>query len=228
VQQQQQVQEQPSGYVRSRTHDPRTVAFFAEGESSSGCGEAKPPIRKSFSNPNLAKQLQAGAAAAAAAATKSCGYTSGSGATAVRPRSAAAALASRPSLDMPSGGFARARASLELFMPMRRSASTAGAPAAAAAAAGATQGVDAGDSAGNNSNNNRRDSAEASGSQDPGVMAECFKIVPGVPGDSDAAESITMIKYTALRQQVGVIICCWSSASCLNVAYLVCSMLQLL
>jgi hypothetical protein len=34
------------------------------------------------------------------------------------------------------------------------------------------------------------------------VMAECFKIVPGAPGDNAAAESITMIKYTALRQQV--------------------------
>jgi hypothetical protein len=191
-----QQQEQPSGYVRSRTHDPRTVAFFAEGQSSSGYEEAKPPLRKSFSNSNLTKQVQAGTAAAAAAA-KSC-YTSGSGTTAARSTTAAAALSSRRSLDMPNGGFARARASLELFMPMRRSASTAGAPAVAAA--GAQQG-DAGDSAG--SNVNRRDSAEASSSQDLGVMAECFKIVPGAPGDSDAAESITMIKYTALRQQVG-------------------------
>jgi hypothetical protein len=110
-------------------------------------------------------------------------------------------LASRRSLDMPSGGFARARASVDLFtssiMPMRISASTAGGPAAAAAA-GAQQGA-AGDSTGND----RRDSAESGKSQDPGVMAECFKIVPGAPGGSDAAESITMIKYTALRQQVG-------------------------
>jgi hypothetical protein len=183
-----------SGYVRSQTHDPRTASFFVEdGDSSSG-SMVKPPVRKSFSNPNLTKQLQT-----AAAGTISC--TSGN--SAVAAAAAAARSADGPrrrSLDMPGNGFARARASLDLFptglAPMRRSASTAGGPAAAAAAGAGVQSGDAAD-------NNRRDSGEGSGSQDPGVMAECFKIVPGAPGDNAAAESITMIKYTALRQQVG-------------------------
>lgn len=36
-----------------------------------------------------------------------------------------------------------------------------------------------------------------------GVMAECYKITPGTPGSNAVTDSITMIKYTALKQQVG-------------------------
>jgi hypothetical protein len=37
-----------------------------------------------------------------------------------------------------------------------------------------------------------------------GIMAECYKIIPAAANGDDAAvvESITMIKYRALRQQV--------------------------
>lgn len=45
---------------------------------------------------------------------------------------------------------------------------------------------------------------------DRGVMAECFKIVPGAPGTNEAMESITLIKYTALKQQVGG----WTTDTC--------------